>query len=305
MRLSVVICTRNRAQSVVRVLKVLDNQTADPADLEVIVVDNASTDGTREVVEKSRGGLKFPLQVVTEVEAGLSSARNTGLARAAGEFVAYLDDDAFPVARWAEAFLTALKSGVALAAGGRTVLAWPSAPPKWLSEEYHGLYGSFDKGESAMRLSWPASPIGANMAFSTAALRSVGGFDHRFGRSAGSLLSNEELVVFRRFEAHGHAVIYVPDALAVHHVHPRRTRVRWILERAHAQGMSDVILEDLAPARPSGIARDLGFAVFRGKRTVLRSYREAGIYRAAVTQGVLLSYAAGRMRQRSNTVGTV
>jgi glycosyltransferase involved in cell wall biosynthesis len=304
-RLSVVICTRDRRESVARVAASLQNQTAAVADLEVIVVDNGSADDTRGAIESMSGELKYAVKVVLESETGLSAARNAGLAAAAGESVAYLDDDAYPVPRWAEALLEALEPPMIGGVGGRTVLAWPSAPPSWLAGQYHGLYGSFDKGESALMLSGSVYPVGANMAFSAAALRSIGGFNRRFGRAASSLLSNEEVLVFRQLAANGYSVAYAPEALAIHHVQPGRVRVRWVIERAHAQGMSDVVLEDVLRGRPFGLARDLGRAIFRGKRTLIRSYSESGIASAAVTQAIQLSYAVGRVRQRSCAVEPV
>ena len=89
-RISAIICTHNREDYLGAAIDSLLEQ--DFADYEVIVVDNASTDSTRAIVEAR---LPHPqLQYVYEANLGLSVARNAGAAVAKGEILAYLDDDA-------------------------------------------------------------------------------------------------------------------------------------------------------------------------------------------------------------------
>lgn len=84
---SVVIPTRNRAEMVQEAIaSVLAQQTAELA-LEVIVIDDGSTDNTAEVVRR------FPVKYLVGKGQGVSTARNIGLAAATGEFIAFLDDD--------------------------------------------------------------------------------------------------------------------------------------------------------------------------------------------------------------------
>src|SRR6266508_28055 len=95
--LSVVLCTFNRADVVVRTLDAVLAQEG--IDFEVVVVDDGSTDATPEtlaaVAERDRR-----VRPVRQANAGLSVARNTGLAAAAGAWVVFLDDDDLPDPGW-------------------------------------------------------------------------------------------------------------------------------------------------------------------------------------------------------------
>lgn len=94
--LSIVICTFNRAERLADlVTQLLDRQDAD---FEILVVDDGSTDDTKAVV----AAFDDPrVRYIYQVNGGLSVARNTGLREAAGELVAFVDDDDRPVPDWA------------------------------------------------------------------------------------------------------------------------------------------------------------------------------------------------------------
>ena len=74
--LSVVVCTRNRADELMNCLPELAKQAEEFSDVEVVVVDNASTDNTREVVSKLSAGPDSPLQYSYEARSGRWRARN-------------------------------------------------------------------------------------------------------------------------------------------------------------------------------------------------------------------------------------
>jgi glycosyltransferase involved in cell wall biosynthesis len=87
-RVSAVVPAYNAARTIGRTLASALTQTI--SDLEVIVVDDGSADATREVVE----GIDDPrLQLVSQANAGVATARNTGIAQAHGDWVAFLDSD--------------------------------------------------------------------------------------------------------------------------------------------------------------------------------------------------------------------
>src|SRR5690348_4928949 len=92
---SLVITTYNRAALLDKALEsVAQSQVVDSARVEVIVVDNNSSDHTRETVDEIRSrGFPFPLRYVLEQHQGLSFARNRGAEEAKGTYVAYMDDD--------------------------------------------------------------------------------------------------------------------------------------------------------------------------------------------------------------------
>ncbi len=87
MEISVVIPTHNRRERVQDAVRTVQAQTLAP--LEIIVVDDGSTDGTADVL-----GDEFPgVCVIRQANAGVSAARNAGIAAARGEWIAFLDSD--------------------------------------------------------------------------------------------------------------------------------------------------------------------------------------------------------------------
>ena len=92
----VIIPTRNRADMLHNTLEALTRQTRAPD--EVIVVDNGSTDNTRQVIERFEDLL--PVRYFYEPVPGAGQARNTGIRHANSEVLAFTDDDCIPDSDW-------------------------------------------------------------------------------------------------------------------------------------------------------------------------------------------------------------
>src|SRR3990172_1969071 len=95
---SVIICTRNRRTYVKKCLQSLLEQDYRKNNFEVVLVDNASTDGTKDEVMEFSSLLN--LQYVWEPIPGVSRARNRGLEKARGEIGVFLDDDTVAYPNW-------------------------------------------------------------------------------------------------------------------------------------------------------------------------------------------------------------
>src|SRR4051812_3464679 len=124
MRVSVVICTYNRCSSLLQTLDALRRQTF--REFEVIVVNGPSTDATAEHL----ASLHAQLRSAVNSERHLSRSRNLGIAAAAGEIVAFIDDDAVPEAHWLED-LTAPFADKAVGATGGMVLDNSGTRTQW------------------------------------------------------------------------------------------------------------------------------------------------------------------------------
>lgn len=244
--LSAVICTRDRADWIARSASSLATQDIDPSRLEVLVVDNGSTDDTPAQV--ARLAATHPcIRYVREDRPGVSVARNAGIAQSSGDVVAFLDDDALASPGWALQYLDAFAADDAVAAaGGRIDLAWPQQRPTWVPERFESMYTCLDLGSDPVDFAPTAMPYGANMALRRTALDVVGPFAVSLGRRSGQdLTSGEERDMFDRLRDHGGRIRYVPGAAAVHHVLPDRVRRSWLLRRAHAQGRTVVLTQEL------------------------------------------------------------
>ncbi len=225
--ISVIVCTRNRtvmlAQCLPRLLKL------DYPHYEVIVVDNAPSDSSTAQLVAQLAQHNARLRYVSEMRVGLSRAGNTGLHHARGEIVAFTDDDVQPAADW----LTALVVGFRAADNvgcvtGYTLPAELETQAQYWFEEF----GGFNKGRGFKRLIYdlaqhrpPNNPLypyipgifgaGANMAFRTATLRQIGGFDLALG--GGSVIGGGgDIDAFFRVIMSGAQLVYEPSALLSH-----------------------------------------------------------------------------------------
>ena len=245
-RISAIICTHNREDYLGAAIDSLLEQ--DFADYEVLVVDNASTDSTRAIVEAR---LPHPrLQYVYEANLGLSVARNAGAAVATGEILAYLDDDAEASSGWLTALAQIYEQDTTVAiAGGKVTLIWPPncTPPKWMSTGMTVNLGAYDLGDELVYIEQPGlTPRGPNYSIPADFLEKIGGFDVNLGRVGKNLLSNEELYMTEKALNIGYRVAYLPDALVAHNVAPSRLAPTWFIRRSWWQGISECYRERVA-----------------------------------------------------------
>ena len=241
-RVSAVICTHNRRRYLEKAVDSLLHQSAAPAVYEILVVDNGSTDGTPAYLEEVAAATGR-LTRLFEARLGLSRARNLGLERARGEFVAFLDDDAVARKDWIERIQCAF-DGHGRSVGvlaGRTDPIWEAARPDWLSDRGLGALAIVDWGEDAGFLSEGQYMVGANMAFRTELLREVRGFPENLGRVGDNLLSGEEIFVARLLADRGYPTFYDPSVAVLHHVQRDRLARGWFLRRAYWEGLSRAI----------------------------------------------------------------
>jgi glycosyltransferase involved in cell wall biosynthesis len=163
---SVVVATRDRAERLSRLIAALHEQTLTPRRLELIVVDDGSSDGTAELLARESARTPFALIALQhEGGGGPGAARNTGWPRARGELVAFTDDDCEPDPGWLESMLAAWQREDARVLQGSTT-------PIEAERNEQGLFTyTYDIRE--LDLNFPA----CNMAYPRALLERLGGFD--------------------------------------------------------------------------------------------------------------------------------
>ncbi|WP_407884669.1 glycosyltransferase family 2 protein [Scytonema sp. NUACC26] len=244
--ISAIICTHNREKYLGAAIDSLLAQEF-AGDFEVIVVDNGSSDRSREITEQRTYDPR--LKYIFEPVLGLSVARNTGARVATGEILAYLDDDAEASSHWLQALYSAYKDNPNLAiAGGKVTLLWPQGmqSPSWLSTGLAANLGAYDLGNSLVYIKDPGlTPRGLNYSIRRSFLEDIGGFDTNLGRVGKNLLSQEELHTTELALERGMQVAYLPEALVAHNVAPERLQRSWFLNRGWWQGISDCYRENL------------------------------------------------------------
>jgi GT2 family glycosyltransferase len=226
-KISVIVCTHNGAATLAQCLQ-RTSELAYP-DFEVIVVDDGSADASA-AIARAHG-----VELIQTEHRGLSFARNAGVERAAGEIVAFLDDDAYPDPDWLKYVAASLRANDYAGMGG------PNIPPD-------------DDGLIADCVAVaPGGPIhvlisdreaehvpGCNMAFRKSALQEIGGFDERF-RVAG-----DDVDVCWRLQESGGALGFSAGAVVMHR---RRNSVRRYLKQQYGYGKAEALLERKWPNR--------------------------------------------------------
>lgn len=225
--ISVVVCTHNGAATLAECLERLE--VLDYPDYEVIVVDDGSIDNTAKIARDHR-----VILLQTE-HCGLSGARNLGIAKAKGEIVAFLDDDAYPDQDWLQYVARTFENTDHAGIGG------PNLPPP-------------EDGRVAECVAAaPGAPIhvlisdreaehvpGCNMAFRKSVLEEVGGFDDRF-HAAG-----DDVDLCWRLQDAGETLGYSAGAVVTHR---RRDTVRRYLRQQFGYGKAEALLEQKWPSR--------------------------------------------------------
>jgi glycosyltransferase involved in cell wall biosynthesis len=224
LKLSIILPTYNRADSLGRALSALLHQTADPATYEVIVVDNNSTDGTPAVVAAFDDGR---VRAVTEPRQGLSYARNAGVEAARGEIVAFTDDDVEAAPDWVETVLSLMSKHPCVdAVGGRVLPAWEGERPRWLTRDHWAPLALQDHGDFRRTFdrNAPIGLVGANVAFRRGVFDRIGRFSPSVQRVKNGIGSTEDHEFMARLYAAGGRALYHPRMLVMARVQPDRCR---------------------------------------------------------------------------------
>ena len=161
MDISIVICTANRANDLRDTLASLAGVRWSGS-VELLVVDNRSTDDTRPLVADASRGYPFPLRYLYEGAGGKYAALNSGIKAARGQIIVATDDDARFEPDWLERAADGLSRYGCEFVGGRVLPLWGAPKPEWLAET-NGLHTKvialLDQGNTAREfgrgISWP------------------------------------------------------------------------------------------------------------------------------------------------------
>lgn len=208
MRVSVVICTYNRAASLPRTLQALDRLRY--PETEVLVIVGPCTDNTLDVLRPWADRVR----IAHCPQANLSMARNIGTALSAGDIVAFTDDDGLPEANWLDTLVAAFQADAGLGGAGgyvrdHTGMAYQTRHircNRWGEAQF------FDHPPPHESPDWFTSLIGVNSAFRRVALQDIGGFDEEY-----AYFLDETDVCLRLLEK-GWRLRVLPDA-EVHHAY--------------------------------------------------------------------------------------
>ncbi len=222
-QISAIICTYNREKYIRKALDALAVQTMHPAEFEIVVVNNNSTDRSAEKIREFITAHP-ELQVVfcNEDQQGLSHARNRGIKESHGRLITFLDDDAIAPPDFLDKCVRYFdQKPDLLALGGKIIPEFVDGKPNWYTRYYWGVTGQFDPGdEPGAILYWGKFPCGSNMTFRRDFFDTFGLFNPNLGRKGAILLAGEEKELFSRVKEKKDKdrVWYQPDLVVYHMV---------------------------------------------------------------------------------------
>jgi succinoglycan biosynthesis protein ExoM len=226
-RISVAICTRNRPAFLKAAVESAADQLAGA--VELVIVDNGSTDETSSVISALKG--RFPkVRSVREEAAGISNARNAALKAATGEWTLFFDDDERVPERWIASyadFLRRHQSEKVGCAGGGYEPEFDRDPPGWFDVNRARL----DFGNVEKEVTGPASVWGGNVIYNRSAALAIGGFDPTLQRA-------EDTDLNMRLQRAGYAVWWVPNNAIIHMLPVARINLRSVMRLAFSEGRS-------------------------------------------------------------------
>jgi glycosyltransferase involved in cell wall biosynthesis len=287
--ISIVICTWNRSTMLRQTLDSVLNSAKDlPRRCEIIIVDNNSTDDTREVSASfaSAGSVRY----VFEATPGLSHARNRGVREATAEWVLFVDDDVLVEGSFLSCYLEAVTGSDSFGfLGGPVIPVFEGPQRAWTPHvltEYWWIYSCLDLGASTRVLSETQFPFGANMCIRRNLLIEHP-FSPNYGYRHGVLIPGEETELFHALRESGIRGMWLPECGLKHCLPAERNTLGYLLRRAHGQGVANGQVSRRSGKSVRWVVRDIPTAI---GSTLLRLATKPS---AAVAGLIRLAFAVG------------
>jgi GT2 family glycosyltransferase len=306
-RLTVLICTHDRAGLLAKALSSLDAAER-PAGwaVDVLVAANACRDGTHALLEARTANPPpaLPVAWFAEPAPGKSNALNSAMPRLGADLVAFVDDDHRVDAGYLRAVCEAAESHPeADLFCGRILPDWDGSEPAWVHDTgpyriYPLPVPRFDQGDTARELTPDqAIPGGGNLFLRTPWLHKVGRFATDLGPTGHDLGGSEDLDWVLRALRLGARLRYVPAMVQYHHVDTSRLTLGYLIRKAYKRTASTVRIEPRAGAAagvPRYLYRKLAAYAFNACTALGAARRRFFLVRTAAALGEMAGHRARR-----------
>ena len=223
MDVSVVLCTYNRGELLANALESLHQQQTSGISYEILIVDNNSTDHTKDLVQQFVD--KDPhFCYLFEQKQGLSHARNAGIAAAQSDLIVFTDDDIEFANGWIQQnFETGQRFPHADYFGGKVLPVWPGTVPAWAEHSMHP-FAIQDWGDRPVTMSpdHPHCMVGASLAVRRRAFDRAGLFSVDTQRVKGGIGSTEDFDWEKKVWEYGGHGVWVPEIVCWSPIAPDR-----------------------------------------------------------------------------------
>lgn len=299
--ISVVMCayTEQRWDAMCAAVESIRRQSLPPREL-ILVIDHNPA-----LFERARTHLPDVTVLENREEQGLSGARNSGIAVARGEIIAFIDEDALADPDWLANLSAGYSDPDVVGVGGVIEPLWLATRPGWFPSEFNWVIGCSYTGLPQV----PASVrnlIGCNMSLRREVFEQVGGFRSGIGRIGTRPVGCEEteLCIRVRQRWPQRPMLYLPQARVLHRVTQARGRWAYFRSRCYAEGLSKALVAQLVGTR-DGLASERTYtlqtlprAFVRGLGAALRGDPSGPLRAMAIVVGLALTtagYLHGRL----------
>ncbi len=254
---TVVICayTEERWHHLVAAVESIQLQTAAPREI-IVVVDHST-----HLVERARAHLPGVVVIENSESRGLSGARNSGIARAQGKYIAFLDDDATAEPDWLARLSHCCEDPQVLGVGGTVEPEWLSSRPAWFPEEFFWVIGCTYLRSTGKPVV-VRNPFGGCTCYRREVFEVVGGFKHEIGRVGSNPMGCEETELCIRAKQHWpeKVFLYEPGARIHHRIPAQRASWRYFRSRCYAEGLSKAVVTGYVGAK-DGLASERNYTL--------------------------------------------
>lgn len=226
--ITVCICTFRRPTYLKRLLEKLQEQsTGGLFSFSAVVCDNDASQSAASIVSAARESATIDITYCCEARQNIALARNKALEQAHGNFVAFIDDDEFPVNNWLQSLLSACDTYAADGVLGPVRPHFEAPPPGWILK---GRFCQRPEHPTGMQMQWNQCRTG-NLLFRRQILK---GLAQPFGAEFGT--GGEDKDFFMRLTEQGCVFVWCNEAIAYETVLPSRYSRRSMIKRALLRG---------------------------------------------------------------------
>jgi glycosyltransferase involved in cell wall biosynthesis len=206
-------------------------------DVEILIIDNSSTDLTPTLVEKYGNNAK--VKYFLETKQGLSHARNRGMKEANGDILVYLDDDIELVDDYFDICDEIFLDNSISISGGK-VLPFKTGIPDWLPYKYYFLVSVYDMGDHPKFVKYI---MGGNFAIRRSDAMRIGHYNTSLGRNGKILAGGEEIDYQNRANSLGYRIYYHPKQNILHKINEKLNE-NYVLTYSKELGKSERIIDE-------------------------------------------------------------